>query len=101
MKTEFTNTAPIYLHFHGVEEELDAVWVIEVETYPAEPYSWGQSRGTETEVTARLLSWERHGATFTRADACALEGEPRIIEQEECVAANADADDCSYGMAAE
>lgn len=100
MKREGTIAAPLYLTFHGHEEELDAIFVIEVETYPAEPTTWGASRGDETEVSARLLCWERHGEMFCRADAVALEGEARVIEQEEATAASAepsDLDDGDYG----
>lgn len=73
----------IYLHFHGIEEELDAVFDIVTETYPAEPYSWGGSRGTETTVTATLRYYTRHGQRCYRADAIEQDGDQRIEEQEE------------------
>lgn len=77
-----TITHPLYLHFNGIEEELDAVWEISTERYPAEPYSHGGGRGTETETTARLVSW----GSRTRADAIALAGETEIRRQEAWVA---------------
>lgn len=86
MKREGTLAAPFYLTLHGLEEELDAIFVITVETYPAEPYSYGRSRGDETEVSARLLCWERHGETYDRAAACDIAGEAEIIRQEELTA---------------
>lgn len=33
-----------------------AVFDIEAETYPAEPYSWGGSRGTELAVSAKFAA---------------------------------------------
>ncbi|UNY40275.1 hypothetical protein KLEP181_gp38 [Paracoccus phage vB_PmaP_KLEP18-1] len=69
-----THAAPVYLHINGTEEELDAVWLIDTETAPAEPYSHGGGRGYETEnASARLVSWHRHGREYTRADAVALD----------------------------
>lgn len=97
MKREGIITAALYLHPHGWEEELDAIFVIAVESYPAEPYSWGGSRGLEHEVSARLLSWHRHGDEFDRADAVAIEGEARILEQEEWAAGSVDPDTFSGG----
>lgn len=97
MKCEGTLAAPLYLTFHGQEEELDAIFVITVESYPAEPTSWGASRGLEHEVSARLLSWHRHGIEFTRAAAVAIEGEARIAQQEEWAAGNVDPEDFEGG----
>ena len=81
-----TIVSAIFMHFNGIEEELEATFDITVEEYPAEPYSWGGSRGTETEVTARLLSWHRHGQEFTRSDATALIGDSEVSRQEEWTA---------------
>ena len=36
-------------------EDVPACFDVESETYPAEPYSWGGSRGLETETSATLL----------------------------------------------
>lgn len=38
----------------GYLEGVPAVFDVNVEKYPAEPYSWGGSRGTETSVAARF-----------------------------------------------
>lgn len=38
----------------GNFEDIPAIFDVEVEEYPAEPYSWGESRGTETEIRATL-----------------------------------------------
>ena len=76
----YYTTGPLYLHPNGIEMEHDALWRITVETYPAEPTSWGQSRGWETEVSAELIRWS---VDRTRDDAVAIEGgEAGIIEQE-------------------
>lgn len=76
------HTGFLYLQIHGHEEELDAVYEIMTETYPAEPYPWGQGRGTETEVSAKLICWVRHGETYSRDDAEGICGEAEIIRQE-------------------
>lgn len=82
-----TTTAPLYLHLHGIEEELDAIWSVRTQNYPAEPTSWGAGRGTETEVeSARLISWHRHGVEYSRADAIEIEGEADVIRQEKVMA---------------
>ena len=81
-----TTTGPIYLHFHGIEEELDAIWSVESETYPAEPYSTGGGRGDETETTsATLISWHRQGMEYDRAEAVQIAGEAEVMRQEEYV----------------
>lgn len=41
----------------GDYAERVACFEIDVEEYPAEPYSWGGSRGTEREATARFQHW--------------------------------------------
>lgn len=40
----------------GYLEAVPAVFDVDVELYPAEPFSHGGSRGTEREVTANLKS---------------------------------------------
>ena len=86
MITRSTMDAAIYLHPDGGEEELDARFGITVESWPAEPTTWGASRGLEYEVTARLIEWTRHGERMNRDDAVAIEGEARIAQQEEWAA---------------
>ena len=86
MITRSTLAAAIYLHPNGIEEELDATFAITVERWPAEPTTWGASRGLEYEVSARLLFWTRHDVRFSRAAAVAIEGEAKIKEQEKWAA---------------
>lgn len=81
-----TITHPLYLHFNGVEQELDAVWEITADRYPAEPYSHGGGRGMETETDARLVSWERNGVLHTRDEAVSIAGEAAVRRQEAWVA---------------
>lgn len=56
---------------------------ITVEAYPAEAYSWGQSRGWEHEVTAELVRWS---IDRSRDDAMRIDPEAEIVRQEEFVA---------------
>ena len=79
----YYTTASLYLHHNGIEMEHDALWKITVETYPAEAYSWGQSRGLEHEVSAELVRWS---IDRTRADALRFDPESEIVRQEEIVA---------------
>ena len=82
ISTHYT-TAPLYLHPNGIEMEHDALWKVTVETYPAEAYSWGQSRGWEHEVTAELVRWS---IDRSRDDAMRIDPEAEIVRQEELVA---------------
>lgn len=79
----YYTTAPLYLHPNGVEMEHDALFKVTVETYPAEAYSWGQSRGWEHEVSAELVRWS---IDRTREDAARIDGEKEIERQEEIFA---------------
>lgn len=83
MIATYYTTAPLYLHPNGIEMEHDALWKVTVETYPAEAYSWGQSRGWEHEVSAELVRWS---IDRTRADALRFDHETEIERQEEIVA---------------
>ncbi|AXC50034.1 hypothetical protein DRW48_10330 [Paracoccus suum] len=51
------------------------------ETYHAEPYSWGGSRGTETTIT--LTSWSLCCHDLTRDDAVLLLGETPVTDIED------------------
>lgn len=81
-----------YTFTTSIEVELDdgaladCLLDIEVETYPAEPYSWGGSRGTETDVSATLSSLEVEGDRMTRAQAIEVYG-PAEVERIETIAA--------------
>lgn len=49
------------------------------ETYSAEPYSWGGSRGTETEVTSiGIIGVQVGGLTLTEEQATKMFGEDAI-----------------------
>lgn len=81
----------IYLVFHGRVEELDAIYELQIEEYEDEPFSWGGSRGMASEViSARLISWHRHGIEYDRADAVAQDGDAEIIRQESALADTAE-----------
>lgn len=73
-----------YTFTTSIEVELDdgaladCLMDIEVETYPAEPYSWGGSRGTETDVSATLSSLEVEGDRMTRAKAVEVYGAAEV-----------------------
>ena len=66
-------------------EDVECEFDIEIETYEAEPYSWGGSRGTETEIDATLKSVKLGGLTITRDQAVLMFGED-AIERAESVA---------------
>lgn len=51
--TEITNLCTLETS-NGTLENVSCAFDIEVQTYPAEPTSWGSSQGTETEVEASL-----------------------------------------------
>lgn len=62
----------------GYLEGVPAVFDVDVETFPAEPYSWGESRGTETSVSARFISMQLNGLTLRENEAIAWLGRERI-----------------------
>lgn len=84
-------TIDLYTDF-GPLEGVPATFDVEVETFPAEPYSWGGSRGTETEVSARFKSMQLNGLTLRENEAIAAFGleqinalEAQIEENYECL----------------
>ena len=83
MLSTYYHTDALYLHQNGVEMEHDALWKVTVEAYPAEAYSWGQSRGWEHEVSAELVRWS---IDRTRADAVKIDGESEVERQESIIA---------------
>ena len=83
MISTYYTTAPLYLHPNGIEMEHDALFKVTVEAYPAEAYSWGQSRGCEHDVSAELVRWS---IDRTRDDALRFDPESEIERQEEIVA---------------
>lgn len=52
------------------EGELEVLgqFDVDAETYPAEPTSWGASRGTETAYTVELYTWNFGGRVMSRDD---------------------------------
>jgi len=51
----------------GCLDDLRATFDVDQETYPVEPTSWGDGRGTETETTAEFYSCRFGGLTIDRA----------------------------------
>lgn len=66
-------------------EDVPCEFEIEIEVYPAEPYSWGQSRGTETDISAALTSVKLGGWKASREIAVQIFG-AEAIERAESVA---------------
>jgi hypothetical protein len=55
-------------------EDVECEFDIKIETYEAEPYSWGGSRGTETEIDATLKSVKLGNLVITRDQAMLMFG---------------------------
>ena len=66
-------------------EDVPCEFDVEIEVSPAEPYSWGQSRGTETEITATLTAVKLGGWKASREIAVQIFGAD-AIERAESVA---------------
>lgn len=66
-------------------EDVPCEFDVEIEVSHLEPYSWGQSRGTETEITATLTAVKLGGLTITRDQAVLMFGAD-TIERAESVA---------------
>lgn len=66
----------------GYLYDYPAIFEITSEPYPAEPYSWGGSRGTDYDLTVRLISYDQEGVIKTRVDAVREHGEADIKRQE-------------------
>ncbi|MCG7629052.1 hypothetical protein MHM88_14670 [Epibacterium sp. MM17-32] len=62
----------------GYLEGVPAVFDVEVEEYPAEPYSWGEDRGTERTVSARFKAIQLNGLTLRENEALAWLGRDQI-----------------------
>ena len=62
----------------GYLEGVPAVFDVEVEEHPAEPYSWGESRGNERAVSARFKQLNLNGLTLRENEAIAWLGRDRI-----------------------
>jgi hypothetical protein len=66
-------------------EDVPCDFKIEITVSQLEPYSWGQSRGTEVEIEATLESLKLGGMTLTAKQAEEVFG-PEAIARAEAVA---------------
>lgn len=66
-------------------EDVTCDFDVEIDVYPAEPYSHGGSRGMETEITASLIAVKLGNMALTREQAVLMFGED-AIERAESVA---------------
>lgn len=66
-------------------EDVPCEFDVEIEVSHLEPYSWGQSRGTETEITATLTAVKLGGWKASREIAVQIFGAD-AIERAESVA---------------
>ena len=78
-------TATIVIEEDGMIEPV-AIFDIEGEEYPAEPFSWGGSRGPEREATAELISARIGNLSLSRAQVSDMIGEDVLQRQENHVA---------------
>lgn len=62
----------------GYLEDVPAEFFVDVDKFPAEPYSWGESRGVETEVTARFHYLKLGGLTLNENELGAWIGAEEI-----------------------
>lgn len=63
-------------------EDVTCEFKIEITVSHLEPYSWGQSRGTEVEIEASLESLKLGGMTLTAAQAEQVFGAEAIARAE-------------------
>lgn len=60
-------------------DDVSISFEVETETFPAEPYSWGGSRGTETEITGvDITSVQVGGLVLTEEQATLMFGSEAI-----------------------
>lgn len=80
---------PTFKRYDDIEIDIDGeIYVddvsckieIEIDVYPAEPYSWGASRGTEADVSASITEITIGKLTLKRADAEKMFG-PDALER--------------------
>lgn len=68
---------------------IDVTFSIEIETCPREPYSWGQSRGTETTASVKVKSAKVNSLIISRAQLVAMTCEAAVARMEEAAAERA------------
>ena len=76
-ETELTIQLP-----EGELTDVKAVFDIDVESYDAEPYSWGQNRGKETTATAELLTLRLGSLKLTRDLVCEMLSSTQVAAME-------------------
>ena len=86
MRDSTTYPSTIFLDTTEGYCECPAIFDVESNTYFAEPYSWGQSRGTETEAKAELMTATFGGLTLDRSQCAAITGAEHLSSQEKQVA---------------
>ena len=79
MIAQFSTSLTLYL---PDDIEADCLFEIETDTHPAEPYSWGGSRGSETDVSATLKSIDIDGSVMPRAKVIEVFGIKEIWRME-------------------
>ena len=82
MTDRFVQTGAVYIG----NDEYEGQYEVTVDSWEAEPYSWGEGRGRETGASARMLSFTMDGATLTRDDAVRLTGVAHVERQERLLA---------------
>lgn len=75
-------TYSVDLDGHVYVEDVPCAFDLDVETCPAEPYSWGGSRGMETSVSAKLTGVTLGGLTLTRDQAVLMFGADAVSRAE-------------------
>ncbi len=78
MKNADTATYAIVLDGLIYVEDALCEFDVEIKEYEAEPYSWGQSRGTEVEISATLTAVKLGGWAAPREIAIKIFGEEAI-----------------------
>lgn len=73
---DFEMTADIEID--GLYGDKQMHFNVECDTYPAEPYSWGGSRGTETSVTATFFMFMLGRKMVKRTDLVEMIGEAEV-----------------------
>ena len=86
MRDSTTYQSTICLDTNEGYVECPATFDIESTQYAAEPYSWGQSRGTESEAKAELLTATFGGLTLDRSQCETITGAEHLSNQEKQVA---------------
>ena len=79
-------TATLTINLDDGFFEADALWDVDGETYAAEPYSHGGSRGFEVSCGVELVSVKIGGFTATRSQIAEMIGDDDLRQQEQDIA---------------